>query len=183
MATSEQFVPHPGPVAAGHRDAACAGEPPVPGIVVGVDGSPQSRAALRWAVGQAELTGSPLRAVAVWLPPVVTAAPYGTGVGAVVTGGPLADPAAEADAARSVAAHRLDEAVAALPAEARRRVNRHVLTGDAAGVLLDAARDAAMLVLGNPGRGALAGAMTGSVALSCAHHAGCPVVLVPAVDG
>jgi predicted dienelactone hydrolase len=37
-----------------------------------------------------------------------------------------------------------------------------------------------LLVVGNTGRGALAGAVTGSVALRCAHHARCPIVLVPA---
>lgn len=154
-----------------------AGATPARGIVVGVDGSPQSRAALHWAVEQSERTGAPLQVITVWRPP---AAPYGTGVGAVVSGGPLADPAGEADAVRSVAEHRLDEAVAALPAEIGRRVNRVLVAGDAATVLVDVAQEAALLVLGNAGRGALVGAMTGSVALRCAHHAACPVVLVPA---
>ncbi|MQA15745.1 MAG: hypothetical protein GEV09_16780 [Pseudonocardiaceae bacterium] len=51
--------------------------------------------------------------------------------------------------------------------------------GDAATVLLEAAHDPELLVVGNGGRGALAGAVAGSVALRCVHHARCPVVLVP----
>lgn len=54
-----------------------------------------------------------------------------------------------------------------------------VVHGDPKEVLLAQARDAAMLVLGNHRHGRVAGALLGSVALSCAHHAGCPVVLVP----
>jgi nucleotide-binding universal stress UspA family protein len=46
-------------------------------------------------------------------------------------------------------------------------------------VLLDRALRADLLVLGNKGRGGVTGAMLGSVAQRCAHHARCPVVLVP----
>ena len=40
-------------------------------IVVGVDGSPSSRAALRWAVRQAVLTGGTVDAVLAWQVPMV----------------------------------------------------------------------------------------------------------------
>jgi nucleotide-binding universal stress UspA family protein len=42
-----------------------------PRIVVGVDGSPSSQAALRWAVRQAELTGGSVDAVLAWQIPAV----------------------------------------------------------------------------------------------------------------
>jgi nucleotide-binding universal stress UspA family protein len=151
-------------------------------IVVGVDGSSESRAALHWAVGQAGTTGSLVNAIAVWSPAAVTGTPYGVGIGPVVAGGSLARPGIEDEAVRSGVERMLDDAIAALPPEAGRRVERQVLAGDAATVLVDAARDAALLVLGNSGRGGLVAAVTGSVALSCAHHARCPVVLVPAGD-
>jgi nucleotide-binding universal stress UspA family protein len=51
--------------------------------------------------------------------------------------------------------------------------------GDPAEVLVEHARHAEMLVLGNHGRGALAGALVGSVAQRCAQRAPCPLVLVP----
>lgn len=158
-----------------------AAEPPQQHVVVGVDGSPESRAALHWAVEHAALTGSVIRAIAIWSPTVVSPESHGLGAGAVVAGGPLVRPGTRDDEPlRSAAAQVLDEAAAALPPEAARRMDRQVMAGDAATVLVDAAQDAALLVLGNAGRGALAGALTGSVALRCAHRAGCPVVLVPA---
>jgi nucleotide-binding universal stress UspA family protein len=70
-----------------------------------------------------------------------------------------------------------------LPADARQVVDRQVRRGDAATELLTAARDADLLVLGNHGRGGIVGALVGSVAQRCAHHAGCPLVLVPAPEG
>jgi nucleotide-binding universal stress UspA family protein len=58
-------------------------------------------------------------------------------------------------------------------------VHTHLEQGDPATVLLHHARDADLLVLGNHGRGALAGALLGSVAQRCAHRSPCAVVLVP----
>jgi nucleotide-binding universal stress UspA family protein len=58
-------------------------------------------------------------------------------------------------------------------------VHTHLEQGDPATALLERARDADLLVLGNHGRGAIAGALLGSVAQRCAHRARCPVVLVP----
>jgi nucleotide-binding universal stress UspA family protein len=57
-----------------------------------------------------------------------------------------------------------------------------VVRGDVETVLLDAAHNAELLVVGNTRRGALASAITGSLAQQCVHHARCPVVLVPDPD-
>lgn len=57
-------------------------------------------------------------------------------------------------------------------------VRAETMRGDAAQVLVDASRDADMLVVGNRGHGRFASAFLGSVSNRCAHHAKCPVVVV-----
>ncbi|MFD9130733.1 universal stress protein [Kitasatospora sp. NPDC059571] len=132
-------------------------------IVVGVDGSPSSNAALRWAARQAELTGASLDAVTGWEYP----ASYGWG-GTMIDG----DFAA-------LAGKVLADAVAAeLGAEPPVTVRERVLNGNAATVLLDAAHGADLLVLGNRGHGGFTQALLGSVGQHCVQHADCPVVIV-----
>lgn len=132
-------------------------------IVVGVDGSKESMAALRWAVGQAWLTGAVVEAITAWNYPSTftfdtpfTDEDFGTWAGESLSG-------CVEDALR-----------AGPPVEVRQTVER----GDAAKVLLEAARGADLLVVGNHGHGGLAAALLRSVAHECAHRASCPVVLV-----
>jgi nucleotide-binding universal stress UspA family protein len=58
-------------------------------------------------------------------------------------------------------------------------VTRVVLEGSAAEQLVERAKGASLLVLGNRGRGGFRGLLLGSVAHQCAAHAQCPVVIVP----
>jgi nucleotide-binding universal stress UspA family protein len=147
-------------------------------VVVGVDGSAASLAALRWAAAATAPTGAPVRAVTVWAPaPAIAAGPTVGGAAAMTTGA-LVPGWPDAEMQRTDAEQRLREAVADLPGGPQ--VQLRVVPGDAADVLLEESRGASLLVLGNGRRGALAGALAGSVALRCAHHAECPVVLVPA---
>lgn len=134
-------------------------------VVVGIDGSTESRAALQWALDRAEGRDVTLHAVAVWHQPVQF-------VGEV----PIPPGDFEAEAR-----HWLAEAVP--PAEPGATVRTFLEQGDPAQVLLEHARGAEMLVLGNHGHSALISALFGSVAQRCAHHAPCPVVLVPMPDG
>ena len=53
-----------------------------------------------------------------------------------------------------------------------------VVEGYPAGVLLDAAKDADLLVVGSRGHGELSGVLLGSVGLHCASQATCPVLIV-----
>lgn len=55
-----------------------------------------------------------------------------------------------------------------------------VVRGSAAAVLLDAAGDVDLLVVGSRGRGGFAGLVLGSVSQQCPQHAPCPIVIVPA---
>lgn len=139
------------------------------GIVVGVDGSDGARAALAFALDEARLRGTSVRAVAAWHVPA-----------AVVGGGfAPADPGLVEEVeieTRRALDRALDDA--AEPA-AGIEVERVVRLGAPARVLLDAAQDADLLVVGTRGLGGFRGLMLGSVSQQCAHHAPCPIVIVP----
>ena len=133
-------------------------------IVVGVDGSPSSREALRWAVRQAALTGSVLDAVIAWHDPASYA-----GYAWLI-----------ADTCdRNLAAKTLSESVdGAIPAGSVVAVRQRVMEGHAARVLLDAARGADLLVVGSHGHGGFPGTLLGSVSRHCVQHSPCPVVII-----
>ncbi|MFE5581124.1 universal stress protein [Kitasatospora sp. NPDC056531] len=148
-----------------------AGPQPAPGrtrrIVVGVDGSAPSKAALRWAIGQAVLTGATVHAVAAWEYPSL----YGWFA-------PMVDDGFEQTARRTLSAE-VNEVVGP---ERSVEVRESLVLGHAAEVLLEAAEDADLLVLGSRGRGTFARTLLGSVSTRCAVHGVCPVVIVRA-DG
>ncbi|MFF7991455.1 universal stress protein [Kitasatospora xanthocidica] len=132
-------------------------------IVVGIDGSGPSKAALRWAVGQAVLTGSAVHAVAAWEYPSL----YGWFA-------PMVDDGFERTARHALSAE-VDEV---LGPERPVEVRESLVLGHAAEVLLEAAEDADLLVLGSRGRGTFARTLLGSVSARCAVHGSCPVVIV-----
>jgi nucleotide-binding universal stress UspA family protein len=137
-------------------------------IVVGVDGSLAAQQALAWAVRQAELTGASVEAVIAWHYPVVIGGmPYP----------PLAV-LEEADFGRFATITLSDAISAAVPKDTPVRVSPAVREGNAAQVLLDAANNADLLVVGSRGHGGFAGALLGSVSQHCVHHAPCPVVII-----
>jgi nucleotide-binding universal stress UspA family protein len=133
-------------------------------VVVGVDGSPASRDALRWAADYARLTGGPLQAISVWHWPVsmVVSVPIPDGF----------DPMQEAHAALEKI---LGEVLGEAPGIT---VTTQVVGGAAASVLIDAAREAALLVVGSRGHGGFTGLLLGSVSEHCTRYAACPVVVV-----
>ena len=133
----------------------------VPVIVVGVDGSPSSQRAVRWAAQQAKLTGATLRAVSSWRwPNYITILPPGVDLAA--------------DTRRT-----LDEVLQkALTDSQDVSVTRHVIEGPPGPALLTQAQDATLLVVGAQGRAAFPGMLLGSVAEYCVRHGSCPVVVV-----
>jgi nucleotide-binding universal stress UspA family protein len=141
-------------------------------IVVGVDGSPSSKAALAWAVEQAGLTGASVEAVIAWHYPVA------------VGGIPFA-PLGAADFADygEFATHVLSDAIAeTVDPDGPVKVSSVVSSGNAAQVLLEAAAGAELLVVGSRGHGGFTEALLGSVSQACVHHAHCPVVIIRAAD-
>ncbi len=133
-------------------------------IVVGVDGSASARRALDWAVRQADLTAARLDVVITWEWP--------GGFGWTVPFPEDWDP--QADAQKAV-----DEAL--LPARQAHpdvMIQTLVVEGHAAPVLVDASRQAALLVVGSRGHGEFSGMLLGSVSQHCVTNAHCPVVVV-----
>ncbi len=137
-----------------------------PRIVVGVDGSASSEAALSWAIGQAVATGAVVEALTAWEFPQF----YGS-MGWTFPQGE--------ESIRSAAEQVLKGTVAAAVKEDHdTEVRQTVAYGAPAPVLLEAAGGASMLVVGNRGHGGFTGALLGSVGQHCAQHAPCPVVIV-----
>jgi nucleotide-binding universal stress UspA family protein len=142
-------------------------------IVVGVDSSHGSKAALGWALAQARLTGVAVEAVAAWQQPVT----YEYSYGAIPFPSPGDDIAATAE---KILTETVGEAVGTggQPVDVRVKVAH----GPAAQILLEAAAGAELLVVGSRGHGAFAGMLLGSVSQHCTHHAPCPVIVVPDDD-
>lgn len=138
-------------------------EPRTKRIVVGIDGSEPSKAALRWAIQQAALVRGEVEAFGVW--------DAYTGYGRV--------PYIEADIVEKLAETRLFDTIDEVAGpDAPVPVHGRTVRGDPAQVLVDASRDADLLVVGNRGHGRFASALLGSVSDRCAHHAECPVVVI-----
>lgn len=134
-----------------------------PTIVVGVDGSPPSAAALRWAVRQARLEQAEVVAVISWeYPPMA-------GWGLMVPGPEIEEAAQEALA---------ETVTRELGPAPEVPVTQRTVCGYPAGVLLEAAKEAQLLVVGSRGLGGFAGTVLGSVGRACVEHASCPVVVV-----
>jgi nucleotide-binding universal stress UspA family protein len=134
-------------------------------VVVGVDGSEPSKDALRWAIRYARATGATVRAMTVWHFP----ASFGWGP---VTAIPEMDPEADARAALKATVEAVTDAAEPV------KIQTEVVEGPPALMLLRAADDADLLVVGSRGHGAFAGMLLGSVSEHCAHHANCPVVVI-----
>jgi nucleotide-binding universal stress UspA family protein len=138
-------------------------------IVVGVDGSEQSVAALRWAADEARLRGDTLQVVTVWEFPQ---AAFLASAGGVLP----PDLSTELDRrAREVQESAVRKA---LGPEGHDTVTTKVVEGVPAVVLIEASDGADMLVLGSRGFGGFRGLLLGSIGHQCTQHANCPVVII-----
>ncbi len=139
---------------------------PMNRIVVGVDGSDESRNALGWALDEARLRNAAIEVVHVWQPPYVGAFPFAM------------PPFDSAELDRE--AHALAEQMvgAADTSGLAAPVAITVMCGSAASVLLERAEDAAMVVVGARGRGGFSRLLLGSVSSQLVHHATSAVVVI-----
>ncbi|WP_028923899.1 universal stress protein [Pseudonocardia acaciae] len=137
-------------------------------VVVGVDGSEGSLAALRVAVEEARRRSALLRVVTAYELPSYWALPAGPAIGVT--------PEEIAENAREQTQAEVDRLLAGDPAAPK--VEVFVTAGAAAKVLVDAADDAGLLVVGHRGRGGFSSMLLGSVGLACVLHAPCTVTVV-----
>ncbi len=139
-----------------------------PRIVVGVDGSPSSRAALRWAVRQATFTGGTVDAIIAWQVPALLQS---------YAWEPLY--MYESGDCEELAKKTLEAVINTeiKPADLH-LVRSRVVHGHPAQALLGAAAGADLLAVGRRGHGAFAEALLGSVGQYCVHHAHCPVLIM-----
>jgi nucleotide-binding universal stress UspA family protein len=141
----------------------------MPGIIVGVDGSGDSQKALEWAVREAAVRNAALTVLTV---EPVAASPW--------TGNPVTFQADQADREKiRVAA---EEAVAKATSQLATQpgsVTVRAVSGFPAVELIEASKDADLLVVGSRGAGGFASLLLGSISNQVVHHAACPVVVVP----
>ena len=139
------------------------------GIVVGIDGSGNSQHALDWAVKEAAVRHAPLTVLAVHQ---VAANQW--------TGNPLVYPedAPEQEKARQAAEEAVNKAVSEAGDAKPASVTVRAVSGLAARELIDASRDADLVVVASRGAGGFASLLLGSVSSQVVQHAASPVVVV-----
>lgn len=141
------------------------------GIIVGIDGSQASGIVLRWALREAAIHGDSVTAVHAYLPLDAT--------WAALPEVALASIPVETfeQEAKQRAQATLDDCVVAVDTDVD--VRRQVVAGRPADVLIEASRDADLLVVGSRGHGGFRGLLLGSVSHQVVTHAVVPTVVVP----
>lgn len=134
-------------------------------IVVGVDGSEPALEALRWAADEARRRHASVQVLHAWHQPVARAVGF---IG-------------DDDPYKKAAQHVLDAAIGEVDVSGIEAIEPKLVTGSAAGALIRAARKADLIVVGSRGRGGLTGTL-GSVSQQVAHHAPCPIVIIPSAE-
>ncbi len=137
-------------------------------IVVGMDGSESAADALRWAAAEARLRSARLRVVHAWNVPTIAYAGSG-----------FVPPSSFEDDLRQAAeaslGQWLDDAKADLEGV---EVEHHATEGHSSTVLVEAAADADLVVVGSRGLGGFSELLLGSVSHEVAQRAHCPVVII-----
>jgi len=144
----------------------------MPGIIVGVDGSGHSQRALEWAMKEAAVRETPLTAMTVH---ALIRGYYGGLV-------EYPDDHVRAEKTRQLVQTGVDAVARELGESAPAAVSVRVASGSVVEELVNAARDADMLVVGSRGAGGFSRLMMGSVSSLVTQHATCPVVVIPSAD-
>ena len=135
-------------------------------IVVGIDDSRGARAALGWALDEAQRHGAHVDVLHAFEVEVAWI--------------DAADTPRWSKLQREAAEAALSTVVEGAAAPATVEVNANVVEGNPVTVLTEASEHADLLVVGSRGRGGLRGLLLGSVSQRCVERAHCPVVVVPA---
>ncbi len=145
-------------------------------IVVGVDGSPPSLAALRFAAEEAELRNAQLVAVHAWtfVAPAAMVDPAMIPI-------PEVDVVGQLEAEREAAEAELADAItSAFPSGTPVAVETRLVEDSAGDALVAESESADLVVVGSSGKSGLTSALLGSVSRHVVSHASCPVVVVKA---
>jgi nucleotide-binding universal stress UspA family protein len=137
-------------------------------IVVGIDGSDESKDALRWAVDEAKAHGAKVLALHAWQVPL---APAG------ITPVPRLDLVERVDDIREAAKALVAQVVEEVGGGSDVEIEARVVEGPPAPSLIEAAQDADLLVVGSRGHGGFTGLLLGSISQYCVTHAPCPVLV------
>jgi len=144
----------------------------MPGIVVGVDGSGPSQRALEWAMREAAIRQAPLS--------VLTVHPAVVGYfGGIVSTPQDLELTGQIKAAVQA---ETDKALAGLNGPHPESVTVRAVHGFPVEELVNASKEADMVVLGSRGVGGFTRLMLGSTAGQVVQHAHCPVLIVPPED-
>ncbi len=135
-------------------------------VVVGVDGSEPSVAALSWASRYGAATGATVRAVRVWHYPTAAGLPPGK------------TPEPVENEVEGWVRDELTQAVTKANPDSSAQVETKIVYGHPAEALIEESQGESLLVLGHRGHGGFAEALTGSIVIHCVNHAACPVVVV-----
>lgn len=144
------------------------------GILVGVDGSSCSTAAVRWAAREAAMRNVPLTVVFVVFPPVDAWSGWGLSTAPLPEDfGPRQERQSRevVDDAVAVAYHTIGGSDLI-------QVKTEILWSSLVPTLVDLTKEARMIVVGCRGQGALSRALLGSVSTALVHHAHCPVAVI-----
>ncbi|OIQ68955.1 universal stress protein [mine drainage metagenome] len=133
-------------------------------IVVGVDGSESSKNALRWAAKLAPALGNRIEVVVAWEYPMMLGWEGG-----------IPDWWRPDEDAKKILQESLEAVFEKNPPKG---LVSQIRQGHPSTVLLEASKDAQMLIVGSRGHGGFAGLLLGSVSSACAEHATCPVLVV-----
>ena len=142
----------------------------MPGIIVGVDGSDNSRRALGWAIREAVQRHLPLTVMTIQPDPVRPV----TGIYWGVHSGNSFKPELARKSLQEIVDKVASEIGGMLP-----EITVSATTGEVAEELIKASHDADMLVVGSRGSGGFTRLLLGSTSSQVTHHAACPVVVVP----
>jgi nucleotide-binding universal stress UspA family protein len=139
------------------------------GIVVAVDGSPASNAAVCWAARDAAMRHVSLTLVHAVVTPTATWPPV-----------PYPDSLALRleDEGKKAVMHAIKIAEDAMPADGKVTINRELVYSTPALALIKMSDEAEMIVVGSSGRGLLARGVLGSVSSTVVRHARCPVAVI-----